>query len=66
MIGYVPVERRRKSKSSRGERWKKERARACERGSERVWMKGSNDFASISFADPIPLSLYYGVIPAPK
>lgn len=64
MIGYVPVERRRKSESSRGERWKKERERACVRESERVWMKGSNDFASISFAD---LSQsYYGVIPVPK
>lgn len=34
--------------------------------SERVWMKGYNDFASISFADPIPLRLDYNIIPTPK
>lgn len=39
-----------------------------ERGweSAHVWMKGYNNFASISFADPIPLSLDYKVILVPK
>ena len=35
-------------------------------GGKREGMKGSKDFASISFADPIPLGLDYNVIPAPK
>lgn len=49
--------------SSRGERWKwKERRWDC----ELVWMKGYNNFASISFADPISLGLDYTVIPMPK
>lgn len=52
MIGYFPTERRR------------EKAGGWESG--RVWMKGYNDFASISFADPIPLGLDYDVIPVPK
>lgn len=36
------------------------------RESVSVCAEGSNDFASISFADPIPLSLYYDVIHMPK
>lgn len=49
--------------SSRGERWKWKGSRwDC----EPVWMKGSNNFASISFADPIALGLDYTVIPMPK
>lgn len=61
MIGYVPMERRRKSKPAEV---RDGNGKGSER--ERVWMKGSNNFGSISFADPIPLGLDYAVIPVPK
>lgn len=55
------MERRRKSKPAEV---RDGNGKGSER--ERVWMKGSNNFGSISFAEPIPLGLDYAVIPVPK
>lgn len=50
---------------SHGEIKKKQSSRGEDENGRRepAWKKGSNDFASISFADPLPLGLDYVVIP---